>query len=102
MPSRAAVVRGRQPVVAQLLDGQWRNAVAGPPDDLVDDVDRDLGSAFAQIPARAFRQYEIDDRRHDGYCQPARQRQEPKGVRVAGEQDAEERQHGKGDRQRIS
>ena len=46
------------------------------------------------MPARAFRQQEIDDRRHDQHRKPARQGQEPERIGIAGEQAADERQDG--------
>jgi len=36
-------------------------------------VDGDLGLTLLQVPARAFGKHEIDQYRHDGYRQPARQ-----------------------------
>ena len=87
-------------MVAERVDRQQRHAVTAARDDPVDNVDRGLNLALAQIPARAFRQHEINQHRHDGYRQPARQCQKPKGVFVAGEQAADERHHGEGRGQR--
>ena len=81
-------------MVAERLHRQRRHPVAGATDDPVDDVDRGLSVASAQMPARAFRKHEIDQHRHDGDRQPARQCQKAKGVFVAGEQTADERHHG--------
>ncbi len=60
----------------------------------------DLRLAVAQVPARAFGKHEIDQHRHHGYRQPARQCQKAKGIGVAGEQEGDKRHHGKRDRQR--
>ena len=57
-------------------------------------------SAPAQIPARAFGKREINQHRHDGYHQPARQRQKAKGVRAAGKQEGYKRHQSKGGGQR--
>ena len=87
-------------MVAERLDRQRRHPRAGARDDPVDDVGRRLRVPPAQMPARAFGKHEIDQHRHDGNCQPARQCQKPKGIRIAGEQEGDERHHGEGDRQR--
>ena len=71
---------------------QRRNSVAGLPDDPVDGVDRHRGVASAQIPARTFGDQEIDHRRHDKEGEPARQRHQSEGIRITGEQKADERE----------
>ena len=50
------------------------------------------GLAAAQVPARALRDHEIHQHRHDEECEAARQRDQPEAVRVAGQQVADERQ----------
>jgi hypothetical protein len=87
-------------VIAERPYRQRQHAVGAPRDDPVDNVDCDLRAASAQMPARAFGKREIDQHRHDGNSQPARQCQQAKGVGVVGEQVGKERHHGEGDRQR--
>src|SRR5271155_5711780 len=58
-PIRRQRLAGGFLVVAERGQGQRRHAVAGPRDDLIDDVDRDLRPACAQVPAWAFGQREI-------------------------------------------
>jgi hypothetical protein len=84
--------------VAERLDGQRRHAVAASRDDAVDDVDRDLRPASAQMPARASGKREIDDHRDDANRQSTGQCQKPERVDIAGEQAGDERDHREGGR----
>ena len=82
----------RLQIAAECGDRQRRYPVAGPPDHPVDGVDRRLGVALAQIPTRAFRDQEINQRRHDEEGEPAGQCHQPEGVRVVGQQKADQGQ----------
>ena len=53
-----------------------------------------IRAAAPQMPARALRQQEKDDRRHDQERQPARQGQEPERIGITGQQAADEPQDG--------
>ena len=70
------------PIAAELMPAQHRRTYGG--------IYEMLLAASAQMPARALGDHEMDQCRRDENHQPTRQGHQPKRVRIAGQQEADQ------------
>ena len=95
LPERRQLLPQSFVFASEVSDRHRRHSAAASPDNQVHIVDRVLGAAPAQQPARALRDQEIDQHRGDEQGDPARQSDQLKASWVIGQDEADEGQQRK-------